>query len=262
MRPKGAVLASVRIGCAGWSLPRERWAAFADGGSHLERYAGRFDAVEIDTSFYRPHRRETYERWARSTPGDFRFAVKVPKSITHERRLVNAMDALETFLEQLSGLGHKLGCLVVQLPPSLACEAQVLETFAEQLRRRHDGPVALEPRHASWFVPAVDRMLSSFRFARVLADPVPDDRAEAPGGCMDTVYLRLHGSPRMYWSRYEEDLLVRLAERLALARQAGADCWCIFDNTASGASVANALTLQAAVARIAAVGGGAPGRRP
>lgn len=246
--PVGRDGGALRIGCAGWSLPRDHWVDFDDGGSHLQRYASRFNLVEINSSFYRPHRRETYERWARSTPSDFRFAVKLPKTMTHDRRLVDTMDDFEVFLEQLSGLGSKLGCLVVQLPPSLAFEAQVLGRFAEQLRRRHQGPVALEPRHASWFARPADDMLAAFRFARVLADPVRHDQGRAPGGWAGTVYLRLHGSPRMYWSRYEDELLARLAERLAVARQDGADCLCIFDNTASGASVGNALMLKALTA--------------
>ena len=98
----------LRLGCAGWSLPRAQWPHFPPEGSHLERYAARFDAVEIDTSFYRPHRTETYARWAASTPAHFRFAVKLPKTITHEARL-NAIDApLDEFMGQVGGLVTKL----------------------------------------------------------------------------------------------------------------------------------------------------------
>lgn len=233
----------LRVGCAGWSLPRALWPEFPSEGSHLERYAQRFDAVEIDTSFYRPHRRETYERWAASTPGGFRFAVKLPQSITHERRLLDAVPELDVFLEQVGGLGAKLGCLVVQLPPSLAFDAGAARRFLSALRRRHPGAVALEPRHRSWFKPQVDVLLSRFQVARVLADPVLFDEAAAPGGWPALVYLRLHGSPRRYWSAYDDALLVRLATRLRQAREEGAACWCIFDNTAGGEAVGNALTL-------------------
>jgi uncharacterized protein YecE (DUF72 family) len=124
-----------RIGCAGWSLPRDLWPAFPAEGSHLERYAQRFDAVEIDTSFYRPHKRETYERWAASTPSGFRFAVKLPKTVTHELRLAGAMPAFDEFLAQVAGLGDRLGCLVVQLPPSLAFDAAVVRRFLADVRQ-------------------------------------------------------------------------------------------------------------------------------
>lgn len=236
-------LPPLHIGCAGWSLPRALWPEFPAAGSHLERYAQRFDAVEIDTSFYRPHRRETYERWAASTPEGFRFAVKLPQSITHEKRLLDAMPEFDAFLEQAGGLGDKLGCLVVQLPPSLPFDAGAVKRFLSALRRRHRGAVALEPRHRSWFTPQVDALLSQFQVGRVLADPVLFDEAAAPGGWPALAYLRLHGSPRRYWSAYDNALLVRLAKRLRQAREDGAACWCIFDNTAGGEAVGNALTL-------------------
>jgi uncharacterized protein YecE (DUF72 family) len=81
--PHGAI----RIGCAGWNLPSAKADAFPGPGSHLERYARVLRAVEVNSSFYRPHRRETWERWAGSVPVDFRFSVKVPRQITHFRRL-------------------------------------------------------------------------------------------------------------------------------------------------------------------------------
>lgn len=241
---RAAEPASVRVGCAGWSLPRAQWPRFAAGGSHLERYARAFDVVEIDSAFHRPHRPETYARWAASTPAGFRFAVKLPKTITHEHRLVDAMPLFEVFLTQVAGLGDKLGCLVVQLAPSLAFDAAVALRFLSALRRRYAGAVALEPRHASWFEPGPDALLACFKVARVLADPVLHPLAAAPGGWPRLVYLRLHGSPRRYWSAYEPALLAQLAERLHIARRDGAACWCIFDNTAAGQAVGNAFTLD------------------
>ncbi|MGJ7492274.1 DUF72 domain-containing protein [Variovorax sp. ZT4R33] len=241
---KATPLVPLRIGCAGWSLPREQWPHFPVEGSHLERYAARFDAVEIDTSFYRPHRTETYARWAASTPAHFRFSVKLPKSVTHERQLIDAMLPFDDFLAQVAGLGDKLGCLLVQLAPRLVFDVAVARRFLADLRRRYDGRLAIEPRHASWFTPEADALLLRFGAARVLADPVLHDSAVAPGGWPGLVYLRLHGSPRVYWSAYDDALLARLAERLRRARDEGAECWCVFDNTASGAAVGNALVLQ------------------
>ena len=245
------LLPPLRIGCAGWSLPRALWPRFPAEGSHLERYAARFDAVEINTSFYRPHRRETYARWAATTPPAFRFAVKLPKTITHERRLVGAMPAFDAFRAQIDGLGDRLGCLLIQLPPSLAFDAGTVRRFVKALRQRHHGPVALEPRHASWFAPAAEALLAQFRIGRVLADPVLHDAGVAPGGWPGLVYLRLHGSPRVYWSAYSDEVLKQLAARLRHAQREGAQCWCILDNTAGGEAVDNALTLAAAARRAA-----------
>lgn len=234
-------------GCAGWSLPRASQLTFGHGDSHLERYATRLNAVEINSSFYRPHSHATYARWAASVPAGFRFAVKLPKAITHANRLVECGALLKEFLTQVIGLHLRLGCLLAQLPPSLAFDPSVARAFFELLRSCHTGPVAVEPRHASWFSQEADALLASLELARVLADPVLHDKGRWPGGWRGLVYLRLHGSPRTYYSAYEPALLHRLAQRIALERRAGHTVWCVFDNTASGAAVCNALVLAEAL---------------
>ena len=240
----------IRIGCAGWNLPAEFRDRFDEGASQLARYATRFNAVEINSAFYRPHRRQTYERWAESTPRDFAFSVKIPKAITHEQRLRAAVPLFDAFLEQAQGLGAKLHWLLVQLPPSLAFESRLAGRFAAQVRQRFGGPVAVEPRHASWFSAEADALLASFRFSRVLADPVRHDPGVAPGGWLQSLYLRLHGSPRIYWSRYEDALLAPLARRLLAAASDAEACWCIFDNTAAGQAVGDALRLRARMGQV------------
>lgn len=238
----------LHIATAGWSLPRDTWPRFPAGGSHLARYARVFDAVEIDTSFYRPHQPKTYARWAESTPPGFRFAVKLPRQITHDRALRDAAGPLDAFLEQAGALGDRLGCLLVQLAPSLVFDASAVDDFLALLRQRHAGAVALEPRHASWFSVEADALLARQRVARVLADPVLQAGGESPGGWHGLVYLRLHGSPRTYYSGYSPATLDALARRLRQARDDGAACWCVFDNTAAGLAIPDALSLQARLA--------------
>jgi uncharacterized protein YecE (DUF72 family) len=236
----------LRLGTAGWAIPRAHAAAFPAEGSSLARYAARLGAAEINSSFHRPHRRATYERWAAAVPDGFRFAVKLPKTITHERRLLDTAAPLERFLGEAAGLGAKLGPLLVQLPPSLAFDPAVAEGFFALLRQRHAGlvaceaSVACEPRHPSWFTPEADSLLVAARVARVAADPARVPEAAEPGGWNGLVYHRLHGSPRMYRSAYEPPVLAALAERLAGRR---AEAWCVFDNTASGAALGDALEL-------------------
>ena len=140
-----------RIGTAGWSIPRAAAERFPGAGTHLARYARVMPCAEIDTSFYRSHARATYEKWASYTPRSFRFAVKLPRSITHDGRLKGARAELEKFLAEVAGLGEKLGVLLVQLPPKLVLEKRVAGGFFRALRKRVDVPVACEPRHASWF---------------------------------------------------------------------------------------------------------------
>src|ERR1700735_1146646 len=118
--PTAISSAAMRIGCAGWNVPKQHMAVFSAAGSHLHRYARQFNAVEINSSFYRPHRRSTYERWAASVPKDFRFSAKLPRAITHHARLADPEAALDVFAAEVLGLGEKLGPLLAQLPPSLA----------------------------------------------------------------------------------------------------------------------------------------------
>jgi uncharacterized protein YecE (DUF72 family) len=234
---------TIRIGTAGWSLYRVA-DAFPSAGTGLQRYAARFNAVEINSSFYRPHQRKTYERWAASTPPDFRFAVKVPKAITHERRLTDIQEPLTRLVEECSGLGPKLGPLLIQLPPSLKFEPAEAEQFLKTWREQVEGPTVLEPRHADWFTPEASEMLAAFRVARVAADPAKVPDAAEPGGWSGLRYYRLHGSPVMYRSAYEDPFLAALAQRLP----AEVDTWCVFDNTQVGAAGGDALKLQALIA--------------
>jgi uncharacterized protein YecE (DUF72 family) len=231
-------------------VPRAVAAAFPADGSHLQRYSRRLGAVEINTSFYRPHGFEVYARWAATVPVGFRFSVKVPQAITHEARLAGAGPALDVFLGQVAGLGTKLGCLLLQLPPSLEYAPRVAAAFLRALRSRHAGPVALEPRHPSWFDVRVDERLRAAAIARVAADPARVPAAAEPGGCASLVYYRLHGSPETYRSAYGPERLAPVAEALRAAVARGAEAWCIFDNTMLGAAAADALCLDELLARV------------
>jgi uncharacterized protein YecE (DUF72 family) len=231
-----------RIGTAGWALPAKCRDQFPASGSHLERYAQRFNAAEINSSFRKRHRRSTYERWAASVPDDFAFSAKIPKEITHTRRLSDAASPLDAFLDEVAGLGPKLAVLLVQLPPSLHFEVRAADAFLTTFRARFTGNVALEPRHASWFAPTAEELLIDHWTARVAADPAILPEAAEPGGWPDVRYYRLHGSPRMYYSRYEADRISVYAERI---KSAGRRAWCIFDNTVEAAATENALELSA-----------------
>jgi uncharacterized protein YecE (DUF72 family) len=238
----------IRIGCAGWALRKENAEACPPPGTHLERYARRFNAVEINSSFYRPHRRSTYARWAGSVPAGFRFAVKIPKAITHTARLANSEAALGSFLGEVAGLGNKLGPLLVQLPPRLAFDGRIARPFFAQLRERFDGAVVCEPRHATWFEKEASGLFERFRIARAAADPAVVPAAAAPGSYEGIRYFRLHGSPRMYYSAYAQERLIAIAAQLQAAARSSREVWCIFDNTATGAALADALHLQSLVA--------------
>jgi uncharacterized protein YecE (DUF72 family) len=211
---------------------------FPPGDSLLARYARGLTTVEINSSFYRPHQRKTYERWAASTPADFRFAVKAPQEITHKRRLADVAAPLERFLGEIEGLGDRLGPVLVQLPPSLRFEPDIAAAFLTVWRERFEGASALEPRHATWFGAEAEMLLVEHRVARVAADPAVAPEAAAPGGWRGFAYRRLHGSPKLYASVYDADFIADLAKTCV------PEDWVIFDNTMFGAATQNALELR------------------
>jgi uncharacterized protein YecE (DUF72 family) len=234
---------AIFIGTAGWAIRTEHHSLYDPGPSHLARYATRFSAVEINSSFYRPHRQATYERWAMSVPPAFRFAVKLPRRISHEKKLLDCGAELETFAAEISGLGEKLGVVLVQLPPKLSFDADTARRFFARMRENIAAPIACEPRHASWFTPEADALLFGQRIARATADPALVDKAAHPSGAPGLAYWRLHGSPRMYYSEYGPERLGPIAAELRRAAKT-ADAWCIFDNTARGAAVQDAMAMQ------------------
>ena len=237
--------AEVRIGTAGWSIPVSEADRFPTEGTSLERYSAQFACAEINSSFHRSHRASTYERWAASVSGGFRFSAKLPKTITHKQRLVDCQQLLDTFVEEMRPLGSKLTILLVQLPPSLVFDREVAGRFFEDLQSRSDRRIACEPRHPSWFSLEADALLGSLQVARVAADPVKAEGGDVPAGWRGLAYWRLHGSPVPYRSSYEEARLRGYADGISTASEQADEVWCIFDNTASSAAVGNALSLAA-----------------
>ena len=230
------------IGTAGWSIAAEARDAFPAEGSALERYSATFDAVEINSSFHRRHRPATWVKWAEATPERFRFAVKLPKTITHQAKLVGVEPLLDGFVEDVAGLGGKLGVVLAQLPPSLAFDPALVERFLADLIERIQAPVACEPRHATWFEAGADSLLARLGVARVAADPALSEVAARPGGASSLAYWRLHGSPHMYRSAYGERRIREYAARMA--QSSASECWCMFDNTASSAATGDALLMK------------------
>jgi uncharacterized protein YecE (DUF72 family) len=239
----------VTIGIAGWALPRADAEIFppAAFGSNLARYAAVFDAVEINSSFYRPHKPETYARWAESVPPGFRFAVKLPRSITHEKRLHNVEAELERFIAEAGALGEKLGWVLVQTPPSLRLDPAAAEALFAALRARlHGGAnghvaLACEARHGSWFGDEASALMRQHEVIRVIADPPAGERGPYVATCGGDAYVRLHGSPLIYRSSYEPE---RLAQVAAWLRGQEGRALVIFDNTMSGTQVREALQLR------------------
>jgi uncharacterized protein YecE (DUF72 family) len=223
------------IATASWSIPRKVADRFAEEGIGLTRYASVFGGVEINSTFYRRHKTSTFARWAESVPDSFRFSVKIPKEITHIRAMKDIGHSFSAFLEDIASLGEKRGPLLCQLPPSLAFDYGRMKPAFSTLRDADQGPIVIEVRHKSWASSEAVDLLKDYVIDRVLADPAPawpaEDFTDPPR------YVRLHGKPMIYYSSYSDEQIRAFSKLLA------PDSWCVFDNTASGAAIENALTM-------------------
>jgi uncharacterized protein YecE (DUF72 family) len=238
----------LRIGCSGWTydhwragtfypprLPQRRW---------LEFYAGRFDTVEVNSSFYRLPKRKAVERWAAATPERFLFAVKVSRYVTHTRRLAGVEESLPRLLAPLDPLLEtgKLGPLLWQLPPNFARDDARLEVAlrAFPARLRH----AVEFRHASWFDPDVAELLRAHGVAAVVADRPEHHEVQPITPTADFVYIRFHHGSRGRRGNYSHAELESWAARIS-DWQRRHDVYAYFNNDWEGFAPANAAALAA-----------------
>lgn len=233
------------IGTAAWNIPSNMKSFFPSEGTHLERYARTFNAVEINSSFYKDHKHKVYQKWAASVPAKFRFSVKLSQYFTHEARLSDAGERLTDSLYNISGLGSKWGVLLIQTPASLDFKKPVAKKFFATLSKKCKIPVVFEPRHKSWITPKALELLEEFSVSKVLADPEPCRaplewrlRLESPR------YFRLHGTPQLYRSLYPDEFLRRLKTRLLSPLSKTENTWVIFDNSMFGHATQNALSLN------------------
>lgn len=224
-------LGAARVGTSGWAYPNWRGLFYPKGvrqADWLAWYAGRFDTVELNTSFYRLPGEAMVARWAAATPPGFLFAVKAWRALTHEHRLKDGEGPLAAFLERVAPLGEKLGPILFQLPPSLGPDLPRLERFLDGLPR---GPrYAFEFRDPGWWADPVLAALD-----RAGAGFVSFDLAGLRSPLLATgpfAYARLHGHARRYRGPYPEEELAHWAAWLATERRGGRDVLAFLDNTA------------------------------
>lgn len=233
------------IGTAGWSISTNNQILFPKVGSHLERYARVFNAVEINSCFYKDHKADTYKRWADETPNNFSFSAKLSKHFIHDLRLLDFGDELKTTVHSMLHLGPKLKTLLVQLPPSLTFNKDVVDPFINELRSVFSNTLVLEPRHASWTSDEAIDLLAKYNISKVISDPEPCVLTKEQRTKINTVrYYRLHGSPEIYKSNYSEKFIFDLNRKVQISLQKKIPTWVIFDNTSYGYGIQNALLLK------------------
>lgn len=199
---------NIWTGTSGYNYPEWKGRFYPDrlsAAKMLSFYAERFRTVEINYTFYRMPSEKTVTGWIAETPDGFRFTLKAPKRITHERRLKDAGDSLRRFCELAALLGNRLGVLLFQLPPNLKCDVELLRAFLVDLPP--GARAAFEFRHLSWLCDAVYECLAERRIALCIADTGEATTPWVPTA--DYGYLRLRDEG------YEEADLVRWAGRVA-----------------------------------------------
>ena len=239
---------TVWIGTSGWQYRDWRGRFYPQRlpvGRWLEAYADVYATVESNNAFYRLPERQTFEAWGERTPPDFRMAVKVSRYLTHIRRLRDPEEPVERFVERVSGLGAKLGPVLLQLPPQLRCDA---ERLARTLDLFPPGmQVAVEFRHPTWFVDEIRALLTERAAALCLADrrrPLTPVWRTA-----DWTYLRFHEGRSSPAPCYGRAALRSWAERLAAAWSADEDVWVYFNNDPRGCAPRDAARFGRHVER-------------
>jgi uncharacterized protein YecE (DUF72 family) len=237
------------IGTSGWQykdwrgrfyppkLPQARW---------LEHFAEHFATVEVNNAFYRLPERDTFARWRERTPDDFCVAVKVSRYLTHVKRLREPAEPVKRFLDRATALGDRLGPVLLQLPPTLRADADVLADVLKQFPA--DVRVAVEPRHPSWWTTEVRKVLEDHRAALCWADR--HSRPVTPlWRTADFGYLRLHEGRAKPWPRYGHAALRTWVERLSSTYADDLPTYAYFNNDPGGAAIVDAVAMAAAARR-------------
>lgn len=236
---------SILVGTSGWQyrdwrevlypagLPQRRW---------LERYAEIFATVESNAAFYRLPKLETFESWRDRTPPGFVMAVKASRYLTHVKRLQNPEEPVERLMKAAAGLGPKLGPILLQLPPTLTVDVDLLDRCLACFPR--DVRLAVEPRHASWWTDELRAVLTERGAALCWADRKGQD-LNPLWRTADWYYVRLHEGPDKTWPAYDNRRLKLWADRLA-----GCDGYIYFNNDMQAAAVANARRFTELLTKI------------
>lgn len=230
------------IGTSGYVYPHWRKGVFYPEGlsprDELAWYAARFPTVELNNPFYRLPESSTVERWRDAVPPHFRFAVKAGRTITHLRRLRGARALLEEFMQRVELLGHKLGPVLFQLPPTLRVDLPLLEEFIAELNLNRHWVV--EFRHPSWQVPAVYELLGRAGVALCISvgGRVQPDLVTTAS----FVYIRMHAGAAP-GGGFTDDQLRAWAGRVRALRRAGKETFVYFNNDREGHAVRDAERL-------------------
>lgn len=235
----------IHIGTSGWRFgdwggsfyPHEM-----KGKDLLALYAQTFNAVEINSTFYRLPSEDNIKKWYDTTPENFIFSCKASRYITHMKKLTDPEESLRQFLQALNAFGRKLGVVLFQLPPHFSLNLERLETFLPVLPK--GIKYAFEFRHISWFCPSVYQLLESYNMAFCFYDYKGYQAPEIPTA--DFVYVRLHGPKKKpYEGHYSKKTLEDYAQKCLGWSEQGKTVFFYFDNTKKACAPLDAKDLIA-----------------
>ncbi|MGB7291620.1 MAG: DUF72 domain-containing protein [Thermodesulfobacteriota bacterium] len=236
----------IYIGTSGWVY--NDWQGIFYPGDlrpkdRLRYFSDHFKTTEINYSFYHLPKSKTYENWYNQTPDSFVFAVKASRFITHVKRLKEVKSAWDRFLENALYLKEKLGPILFQLPPSFRAShenVKRLEEFLQQIANE-DLRFAFEFRHENWCNDEIYRIIKKYNVAWVIADSPRYPKAEVVTA--DFVYIRMHGSEKLFSSKYSIEEIEDLAEKIKIWYSKGSDIYTYFNNDFHGYAIENAREL-------------------
>lgn len=240
----------LHVGTSGWNYGDWKGLFYPEqlrSKDYLRFYAEHFSTTEVNYSFYHLPKPSTYRNWAGQTPEGFVFAVKASRYLTHVKRLRDVAEEWRRFLTHTMALGVKLGPVLLQFPPSMRGDGDLLRRFLEPER---PAPVKLacEFRHPSWFDPEIYELLREHNTALVIAQSGRYPQAPA----IPTArfwYLRFHGPGSLFASKYSERELREWARRIRGWLDAGSEVYAYFNNDVGGYAIDNAKTLLRMVGR-------------
>jgi uncharacterized protein YecE (DUF72 family) len=231
------------IGTSGWSYYSFKKVLYPEDSKPRQWfsiYVQHFNTVEINATFYRTPRKKTFEKWYSETPDSFIFSVKASKVITHIKKLRDVEDSLKQFLEAIKPLKEKAKVLLFQLPPSLKYQKEVMEKFLKLLPS--DYLNVIEIRHKSFHCEEFVELLKRYKVCLCFSDCAGKYPSWYEVKTTDFLYIRMHGSKKLYVSNYEEEELQELAKKIYHYNPE--ETYVYFDNTAVGYAVTNALRLK------------------
>ncbi|MCD6412523.1 MAG: DUF72 domain-containing protein [Elusimicrobia bacterium] len=230
------------VGTSGWNYDDfENILYKGSKKNRLKEYADEFGCIEINSSFYRIFKKSVFEKWAEITPVNFIFTAKLNRLFTHRGGLKSSDNLVDWFFESVSGLGKKLKAILIQLPPSLKFEQKKTADFLKKIEAASPVPLAIEPRHTTWFTGEFYRILKKLKIALCAADT----GGKFPTSLVKTAnfsYARLHGPRKLYasfYSRKELEMWKKRIEKIGAEKN-----FVFFDNTMSGFAVKNARMFR------------------